>query len=64
MAEKIRIGLFFGGNSSEHDVSKRSAKNYYDVLDPDKYDVFPVLISKKRNDDRHWYFQTNSSWRR
>ncbi|MDN6899410.1 D-alanine--D-alanine ligase family protein [Oenococcus sicerae] len=47
MAEKIRIGLFFGGNSSEHDVSKRSAKNYYDVLDPDKYDVFPVLISKK-----------------
>ncbi|MHA5184892.1 D-alanine--D-alanine ligase family protein [Oenococcus oeni] len=47
MAEKIRVGLFFGGNSSEHDVSKRSAKNYYDALDPEKYQIFPVLISKK-----------------
>ncbi|KMQ38813.1 D-alanine--D-alanine ligase [Oenococcus oeni] len=47
MAEKIRVGLFFGGNSSEHDVSKRSAKNYYDALDPEKYQIFLVLISKK-----------------
>ncbi|KGI05318.1 D-alanine--D-alanine ligase family protein [Oenococcus oeni] len=47
MAEKICVGLFFGGNSSEHDVSKRSAKNYYDALDPEKYQIFPVLISKK-----------------
>lgn len=46
MTEKVRVGLFFGGNSSEHDVSKRSAKNYYDALDPEKYQVFPVLISK------------------
>ncbi|OIL33557.1 D-alanine--D-alanine ligase, partial [Oenococcus oeni] len=32
---------------SEQDVSKRSAKNYYDALDPEKYQIFPVLISKK-----------------
>ncbi len=47
MSKKIRVGLFFGGNSSEHDVSKRSAKNYYDALSPNKYEVLPILISKK-----------------
>ncbi|WP_439425015.1 D-alanine--D-alanine ligase family protein [Oenococcus alcoholitolerans] len=47
MTDKIRVGLFFGGNSSEHDVSKRSAKRYYDVMDPEKYQVFPILISKQ-----------------
>ena len=37
--KKLHIALLFGGNSSEHDVSKRSAHNIYDALDKDKYDV-------------------------
>jgi len=36
----------FGGNSSEHDVSKRSAHNIYDAMDKEKYDVTVFLISK------------------
>jgi D-alanine-D-alanine ligase len=43
---KLKVALIFGGNSSEHDVSKRSAKNYYDGFDMNKYEVYPFLISK------------------
>ena len=39
MSEKLHIALLFGGNSSEHDVSKRSAHTVYDALDKDKYEV-------------------------
>ena len=39
MSKKLQIALLFGGNSSEHDVSKRSAHNIYDALNKDKYDV-------------------------
>jgi D-alanine-D-alanine ligase-like ATP-grasp enzyme len=27
MARKIRVGIFFGGRSAEHEVSLQSAKN-------------------------------------
>ena len=37
--KKLHVALLFGGNSSEHDVSKRSAHNIYDGMDKDKYDV-------------------------
>lgn len=46
MSEKLNIAMFFGGNSSEHDVSKRSARNIYDAMDKDKYNVTVFLISK------------------
>jgi D-alanine-D-alanine ligase len=46
MSEKLNIALLFGGNSSEHDVSKRSARNIYDAMDKDKYNVTVFLISK------------------
>lgn len=46
MSEKLKIALLFGGNSSEHDVSKRSAHNIYDAMDKNKYDVTVFLISK------------------
>lgn len=46
MSKKLRIALLFGGNSSEHDVSKRSAHNIYDALDKDKYDVSLFMFTK------------------
>lgn len=46
MAEKLHIALLFGGNSSEHDVSKRSALNIYQAMDKNKYDVDVFLVSK------------------
>ncbi|CAJ1228835.1 D-alanine--D-alanine ligase family protein [Lactiplantibacillus xiangfangensis] len=44
--KKIHVGLLFGGNSSEHDVSKRSAHNIYDAMDKTKYDIDLFLLTK------------------
>lgn len=49
MNKKLHIALVFGGNSSEHDVSKRSAKNFYQALDDQKYQKSVLLISKNGN---------------
>lgn len=48
---KKRIALIFGGNSAEHEVSLRSAKNIYLAMNPDKYDVLLIGISKEGT----WY---------
>ncbi|MDN3507900.1 MAG: D-alanine--D-alanine ligase [Simkaniaceae bacterium] len=40
--EKIRLGLVFGGQSSEHEISEISMKTVLSRLDRDKYE--PVLI--------------------
>lgn len=44
--KKIHVALLFGGNSSEHDVSKRSARNVYDALDKEKYEISIFMFSK------------------
>ncbi|MDO4854972.1 MAG: D-alanine--D-alanine ligase family protein [Limosilactobacillus gorillae] len=44
--KKLHVALLFGGNSSEHDVSKRSAHNIYDGMDKDKYDVSLFMFTK------------------
>ncbi len=46
MTQKLHIALLFGGNSSEHDVSKRSAHNIYDALDKEKYNVSLFMFTK------------------
>jgi len=49
MTKKIRIGIIFGGQSTEHEVSIQSAKNVYAAIDKDKYDPVLIGISKKGN---------------
>lgn len=44
---KISVGVFFGGRSSEHEVSLVSAKAIMDSMDRKKYDIVPVGITKK-----------------
>ena len=44
---KIKIGVFFGGRSVEHEVSIISAIQAIDNLDKTKYDVIPVYITKE-----------------
>lgn len=39
---KLRVGVIFGGKSSEHEISLLSAKNVIEALDKEKYE--PVLI--------------------
>jgi len=44
---KIKVGLFFGGNSVEHEISIISALQAYQVIDKDKYDVVPIYLTKE-----------------
>ncbi len=44
---KIKIGVFFGGRSVEHEVSIISAIQAINNLDKEKYDVIPVYITKE-----------------
>jgi D-alanine-D-alanine ligase len=44
---KIRVGLIFGGKSSEHEVSLQSAKNIIDALDTERFDVALIGIDKQ-----------------
>lgn len=43
---KLRVGLFFGGRSVEHEVSVVSALQAYENLDKDKYEVLPIYVDK------------------
>ncbi|MBN1954622.1 MAG: D-alanine--D-alanine ligase [Anaerolineae bacterium] len=47
MATKIRVGVIFGGRSGEHEVSLASARSVMAALDPDKYQVVPIGITKE-----------------
>jgi len=46
MADKIRVGVLFGGQSGEHEVSLVSARAVIDGLDTNKYEVVPIGITK------------------
>lgn len=43
---KLRLGLFFGGRSSEHEVSINSARSVERVIDKTNYDIIYVGIAK------------------
>lgn len=43
---KTRVVVLFGGQSGEHDVSLRSAQTILGALDPDKYEVRQVGITR------------------
>lgn len=44
--KKIRVGVLFGGRSGEHEVSLTSAKGIMAALDPAKYEIVPIGITK------------------
>jgi len=43
---KTRVAVVFGGRSGEHEVSIISAKNIIEAMDREKYEVFPIGITK------------------
>ncbi len=47
MSEKIRVAVIFGGRSGEHEVSLMSARNILQSLDPDRFEVIPVGITRE-----------------
>jgi D-alanine-D-alanine ligase len=40
------VAVIFGGRSVEHDVSLVSAKAIMEALDPDRYEVVPILVKR------------------
>ena len=50
MAKKLRVGIFFGGRSGEHEVSLLSAASILQAIDREKFDVVPIGINKAG----HW----------
>ena len=48
---KIKLGVVFGGQSTEHDVSVVSGTSVIENLNKDKYDIFPIYIGN----DGKWY---------
>ena len=51
---KTQVAVFFGGRSTEHEISVISANQAINALNTDKYDVIPVYISK----EGRWYTGT------
>lgn len=45
--EKLNVCVLFGGISPEHEVSLRSAESVLQNLNPEKYNVIPVGITKE-----------------
>ncbi len=53
---KIKLAVLFGGRSGEHEVSLMSARSVLSVLDPEKYEVTQVGITK----DGRWFTGTDA----
>lgn len=45
--EKMKVGVVFGGQSGEHEVSLMSATSVIKVMDKTKYDIIPIGITKE-----------------
>ena len=54
--KKVKLGVIFGGMSTEHDVSISSGTSVIEFLNKDKYDIYPIYIEK--NGD--WYKYTKN----
>jgi D-alanine-D-alanine ligase len=43
---RIRVGLLFGGESPEHEVSIATARSIADIIDRQRFDVRPIGVAK------------------
>lgn len=57
--EKLTIGVFFGGPSSEKEISLESGRNIYNHLDRDKYRVVPLFMDQK---NQFWQISEALVW--
>ncbi len=48
---RIKVGVIFGGETVEHEVSIISAMQAMNKMDQEKYEIVPIYITK----DREWY---------
>lgn len=50
MVKKLNIAVIFGGTNTEHEVSLVSARSIIHALNPNKYNILPVMVTK----DNRW----------
>ena len=58
--QKIKLGVIFGGMSTENKVSVVSAGSILENLDKEKYEIYPIYIET----DGIWYQYTESGKRK
>lgn len=46
---KINVGVLYGGNSTEHEISIISAVQAMNNMDKEKYNIIPIYLSKDSN---------------
>ncbi len=51
MADKLKVCVIFGGQSPEHEISRKSVTSVLNNLNKDKYDISVIGITK----DGRWY---------
>ena len=44
---KIKVGIFFGGKSVEHEIAVITMSQAISALNPEKYEIVPIYISKE-----------------
>ncbi len=44
--KRLRLGVVYGGRSSEHEVSLASAASVFANLDPNRYDALPIYVHR------------------
>jgi D-alanine-D-alanine ligase len=44
---KLNIAVFYGGKSTEHEVSLHSAETVGALLSPEKYNVYPIYVTRE-----------------
>ncbi len=56
--KKLSVCVLFGGMSPEHAISLRSAESVLNNLDPEKYNIYPVGITRQGQ----WYLYTGKDY--
>ena len=59
MGKKLKVGVFFGGPSSEREISLESGRNIYNHLDRTKYEVIPIFMD---GENRFWRVEESLVW--
>src|SRR5690242_3001109 len=56
MGRKLRVGVLFGGRSSEHEISLRSALTVMSAMDPERYEIVPIGIDR----EGRWFLERDA----
>lgn len=59
--KKVRVAVIYGGTNTEHEVSIVSARSIINNLDPKKYSILPIKITKDNRWETHLELTSSTS---